>query len=100
MATLGRGVLARFRGEASLRAALRELEALGVPMRDVVRMTGRPPAVGSGWRKRPPGGPPAAEPGVTYLLIPVSDEAAGKEVSLAMLRHSDGPVEVRDYEED
>jgi hypothetical protein len=95
MASLGRSVIACFRDEGSLRRALRELEALGISQRDAVRMTGRPRAGVSVRRTRL-----SAGPDVRFLLIPVSGEGAAKGVSLAMLRHSDGPVEVRDRNED
>lgn len=100
MATRGRSVLASFRGEANLRRALRELEALGVPAKGIVRMSDRPERERLGGRASPCAAKLARKgrDGLTFLLVPVVGDE--KDVSLAMLRHSDGPVEVTDRFED
>lgn len=96
-----RRIVAAFCGPASLRSALDELSALGVGPAGMVQ------AVGAEALQRL--ARPAARPsqaarrlerallgGATLLLIPVDDDDAGKRISLALLRHSDGPVEVQD----
>jgi len=91
-------------GGAGLGQALRALEALGVPAIEVVQVAGPAALLRLGALAAAAGfGAPgrtqqerALRGGGTLLLVPVGDDGAEKRVSLALLRHSEGPVEVRD----
>ena len=97
-----RRIVAAFRGDASLRRALRELAALGVKPSEVVQVTDILAARRQGLllKRQPPSAhderlEDALSRGATLLLIPAHEAEAEKRISLALLRYSEGPVQVQ-----
>lgn len=103
MPTRRRHIFAAFHSASGLRKALQELDALGVPpacvtrakgteaMRHVRAVAGAGEAAASaGALKR------ALNEGATLVSVRACDDHAEKRISLALLRHSDGPVQLQD----
>jgi len=105
---MSRRIVAAICDGANLSGALQALEMLGVPSTEVVRVEGVAALRRLRGRDRDRVDGAAAlraavheralRGGGTLLLVPVGDEVAEKRVSLVLLRHSEGPVEVRDEE--
>lgn len=101
-----RHIFAAFRSAAGLRKAMRELEAIGIPPACVTRAKGaaamRHVRALSGAEESADGASAltrALTEGATLVAVRACDNRAEKRISMTLLRHSDGPVQLLDEAE-